>query len=381
MKDKKSETNGIGKPSGREGLGRKPIRKEGTPAAGGREADGSQSSQDARRMLLQLERFYGGDDADVAGDDMAAADGDGQGGPMPPETSAPAEPVRKKVLFKECAVAGVSFHLKYDDELWDELEAGTKVALVRENGNQYDRNAVAIALAGDYEGNPDEFDFNLILGYIPRTENAEIARMLDMGWDDVFVAELTTVKTHGSLNDRLRISIFIQSKDPETVRPDLLRGLSLSLPELRHMVEELSERGTAFFRFGGFPPHELQFPEVGERIVMVQGNMGSAVLYLMRVLATGEDCARYVEDPESVHCTDDCAPFILTNIAGPVRIGESECRFLPEVDLKGLSATEYLPKKVSSGFERLFEEVLFRTLNRDGSGCGAPATAGPEDGR
>lgn len=52
--------------------------------------------------------------------------------------------VWKKVLYKECAVAGVSYHLKHDDELWDELETGTKVALDRDRKNRHDKNAVAV---------------------------------------------------------------------------------------------------------------------------------------------------------------------------------------------------------------------------------------------
>lgn len=281
----------------------------------------------------------------------------------------PPELIRKKILFKECAVAGVSFHIKYNDEIWDELEVGTKVALVREKDNKYDKNAVAVALFDDYDGDPDDFDFDFILGYIPKTENEQIAQMFDMGWDDVFVAELTTVKKHGNINNRLRISIFIQSKEPEVVRPNLLRAESLSASELRQMVDELSERGTTYFRFGGFPHYELQYPDVGEKIVMIHRDINSEVLYLMRVLATDENCAQYVDDPDLIHCIDDCAPFILTNIMGPIRIQKFDYNFLIGVDLKGFSATEYLPHDVSSGFEKLFKNAIAETLNRNNIDC------------
>lgn len=74
---------------------------------------------------------------------------------------------RRPIL--ECAVAGTGFHDIND--IWDELYVGARLALVRERKNRYDKNAVAVACLDDYDGNPDEFDFNFILGYIPRTKN------------------------------------------------------------------------------------------------------------------------------------------------------------------------------------------------------------------
>lgn len=44
----------------------------------------------------------------------------------------PIEFAYKKVKFKECYVAGLSFHVEKDDEMWDELCVGTKLALVRD---------------------------------------------------------------------------------------------------------------------------------------------------------------------------------------------------------------------------------------------------------
>ena len=288
---------------------------------------------------------------------------------QPSGMTIPPEFIRKRILFKECTVAGVSFHIKYDDEIWDELEVGTKVALVREKTNKHDKNAVAIALADDYDGNPDDFDFDFILGYVPKTDNEQISQMLDMGWTDVFVAELSAVKRHGNLNDRLRISIYIQSKEAVEVRPDLLRAESLSVPELKRMTDELSERGTTYFRFGGFPHYDFQYPVVGEKIVMVHRDIDSEVLYLMRVLAANDDCAQYIDDPDTIACIDDCAPFILTNVMGPVRIKKSDYYFLVGIDLKGFSATKYLTRKVSYGFEHIFNRLLFKTMNCNNIDC------------
>ena len=67
-------------------------------------------------------------------------------------------------------------------EIWDELEVGTQIALIRDRNNKHDRNAVAVALADDYDSDPDDFDFDFILGYVPRTDNAELAAMIDAGY-------------------------------------------------------------------------------------------------------------------------------------------------------------------------------------------------------
>ena len=89
---------------------------------------------------------------------------------------------RKRVLYKECQIAGITFHDVED--IWDELYVGAKLALVRQKDNKYDNNAIAIALAEDYEGNPDNFDFDCILGYVPRKQNSHLASMMDKGMAD-----------------------------------------------------------------------------------------------------------------------------------------------------------------------------------------------------
>lgn len=272
----------------------------------------------------------------------------------------------KKVFFKECPVAGLSFHIEKNDELWDELCEGAKIALVRDRKNKYDKNAVAVALEDDYDGDPDDFDFDFILGYIPRTDNAEIAAMIDAGYADKFKAEITTYRKYGSYNERIRITIWLLSSEPEEVRPNLLRAYSVSYLELREMVEELDERGTVCFRWGefnGFSSDMRQPIAEGEKVVIVHRDVDSEILYLMRVLATGDECAKYVEDPDSIHCVDDCIPYVLTNIMGPVRIKKPDWPFLSGVDLCRFSATDYLPLKLSAGFNEIFNRQL--TLNRN----------------
>ena len=249
----------------------------------------------------------------------------------------------KRVFFKECAVAGVSFHLKYNDELWDELETGVELALVRERKNKYDRNAVAVALADDFDGDHDNFDFDFILGYIPRECNTEIAAMMDAGYDDKFEAEISTFKRHGNLNDRIRITIWLLSKEPEVVRPDLLRIQYLNHTEMRGMLDELQDRGTVHFRWGGFPPWERNLPEVGDEVVFMNHHFSSVLMYHMRVLAIGDDARPYLEDPTETEWVDDCAPYVLTNIAGPIRIRfENSLNFLKSKRLEDRVVYDWL---------------------------------------
>ena len=276
---------------------------------------------------------------------------------LPPGIPAPPELIRKKVLFKECAVAGVSFHLKYDDELWDELEVGAKVALVREKSNKFDKNAVAIALADDYDGNPEDFDFDFILGYVPKTENEQIAQMLDMGWNDVFVAELTTVERHGNINDRLRISIYIQSKEPE--KPETIRVYAPGLHDWVNMIRELETRGTAHFRWGGYPTWEHNLPKLGSEIVMAHSMGSRVVMFKMRVIAVGDDCIPFVEDPEIVNSVDDCVSFVLANTIGPVIVDKSEIDVIDDYLYEADYETE-LPSSESESLKQLFHKHMWK---------------------
>ena len=122
------------------------------------------------------------------------------------------EPKYERKVILECPVAGIGFHDIND--IWDELYVGAKLALVREPKNKYDKNAVAVALADDYDENdPENFDFDFILGYIPRNNNAAIAAMLDLGWQEMLEAEITELKDHAPYSDKLHITVYIRSKN------------------------------------------------------------------------------------------------------------------------------------------------------------------------
>ena len=77
----------------------------------------------------------------------------------------------KKVHLTNFHIAGFSY---WDGpEAFDQLKVGTRLDLVREPDNQFDPYAVAVYL-GDFK-----------LGFIPRGENHDISKYLDMGLDDI----------------------------------------------------------------------------------------------------------------------------------------------------------------------------------------------------
>lgn len=263
-------------------------------------------------------------------------------------------PVYRKLFFKECPIAGLLFHIKKDDELWSELAEGVKLALVRDRDNTHDRNAVAVALADDYDGDPDNFDFDLILGYIPRADNAEIAAMMDAGYGDKFSAEITTMKQDGPYNDRIRITVYIESREPVIPRPDLLRAEWLDDRGYAAMIDELIECGFAKFRLGGFPLEERNLPETGDKIVILHEEDEAITLHLMHVLMLGDDCLKLGINEEEIEVCDDCCLFALTNVFGPITLSRDRLGFLAKTDLQRYSAMQYLSPKETDAFKQIF---------------------------
>lgn len=296
-----------------------------------------------------------------------------EGDVIPPEDFPPLEGLvvdvppyyeYKKVVFKECALAGVAFHLKYDDELWDELEEGVELALVRHKDNKHDPNAVAVALADDYDGDPEDFDFDFILGYVPRTDNAEIAAMLDAGYDDKLSAKITKFSRHGNINNRIRITVYLETSEPVFVRPDLLRIQKIDSDELRNIIDSLQDDGTCYMRFLSAIPPGSQYhpPMVGDKIVMVYEHPKNFSILLMRIIAENEDCRMFTS--EDIDAEDDCSPYILTNILGPIDVPKYRNGFIKAVMEGYLQPSEYLPKELSHRFEMLFKIYLANHIYR-----------------
>ena len=221
-------------------------------------------------------------------------------------------------MLIECAVAGVSYRVAPDSVIWDELEPGSKLTLVREQGNVHDYNAVALALDDgyDYEGE----ECGMIIGYIPRTENYIVASMFDLGWGELLEAEVSEVRRDGPMNDRLRLAVYIRSRArveaPES-RPVVLLGLDSG--EYSRMTDELRRSGLALFFRGSFGDG-VGTVEAGDEIVAVNRGENGAAIYMLRVFAAGEECKGLMETAEG----EDDDMIVVTCVAGPLAIGEEE---------------------------------------------------------
>lgn len=72
-----------------------------------------------------------------------------------------------RILIQSSPLAGYQYHA--GNELWEQLQTGDTLTLVREPDNPHDRNAVRVEWQGQQ------------LGYLPRAENQAIAVELDRG--------------------------------------------------------------------------------------------------------------------------------------------------------------------------------------------------------
>lgn len=109
------------------------------------------------------------------------------------------------MFFKECRLAGRQYHDA--DEVWDELHVGTILELKRDLDNRYDKNAVAAVYhtVGEDKRETEEY----LLGYIPNGENEVIARLLEMGWEDIFECRISKINPEAHYENQIRLTIRI----------------------------------------------------------------------------------------------------------------------------------------------------------------------------
>lgn len=71
------------------------------------------------------------------------------------------------ILLQDSPLAGFQYHA--GKTLWPRMQVGDALTLVREPDNRHDARAVRV----DWQGHK--------LGYVPRRENADVARLMDSG--------------------------------------------------------------------------------------------------------------------------------------------------------------------------------------------------------
>jgi len=106
--------------------------------------------------------------------------------------SAGAQSVR--VLVQSSPLAG--FQYAEAASLWPRLSVGDELTLAREPGNPHDANAVRVEWRGHK------------LGYVPRRENAAVARGLERGAR--LRARLSKLESHPNPARRVEFEVYIE---------------------------------------------------------------------------------------------------------------------------------------------------------------------------
>ena len=86
-------------------------------------------------------------------------------------------------------------------EVFNELKIGEKLSLEAEPTNGHDPNAVKI-LYGE-----------TMLGYIPRGENEEISKFLQLGHNDLFTVKINRINTEAHTEKQVSVTVKINKKE------------------------------------------------------------------------------------------------------------------------------------------------------------------------
>ena len=105
----------------------------------------------------------------------------------------------KKVHLANFHIAGFGY---WDGcEAFEHLKIGTKLDLVREADNAFDPYAVAIYY-GEYK-----------LGFIPRGENHDISKYLDMGLGEIYEVRITRITADVHPEEQVEVILYIKNQN------------------------------------------------------------------------------------------------------------------------------------------------------------------------
>lgn len=110
-----------------------------------------------------------------------------------PAAPASAQATAVQILVQSSPLAG--FRHYEAPHLWQELRRGDALTLVREPTNPYDANAVRVEWRG------------LKLGYIPRAQNAAVARQMDGG--AALQARVSKLEHTRAPNRRIEFEVYL----------------------------------------------------------------------------------------------------------------------------------------------------------------------------
>ena len=88
-------------------------------------------------------------------------------------------------------------------EVFNDLKIGTELTILREEDNKFDPYAVAI-----YYGESK-------LGYVPRNNNHEISKFLELGHAKLFEARINHVSPDAHTENQIGIIVYIKARNDE----------------------------------------------------------------------------------------------------------------------------------------------------------------------
>lgn len=107
--------------------------------------------------------------------------------------------VSAQLLLQDSPLAGFQFHA--GKKLWPQMHVGDELVLVREPENIHDRLAIRVEWK------------NQAIGYVPRRDNADVARLLDHGVK--LVARISRLAESRDPWVRVRFEILAPLAEPQ----------------------------------------------------------------------------------------------------------------------------------------------------------------------
>jgi HIRAN domain len=115
---------------------------------------------------------------------------------LAPIAAPAAERPTARIVVQHAPLAGFVY---YDGkDVWDNIRAGDRLTLVREPANPHDANAIRL----EWQGH--------MLGYVPRKENVDLARQMDLGAPAE--ARITGLSKSGNGRNRISYEIYVPLK-------------------------------------------------------------------------------------------------------------------------------------------------------------------------
>ncbi len=107
------------------------------------------------------------------------------------------------ILLQDSPLAGFQYH--EGKQLWPQMKLGDALTLVREPDNPHDARAVRV----EWQGH--------MIGYVPRRENADVARLMDHG--QTLAARISRLAESRDPWARVRFEILIPVESDERRLP------------------------------------------------------------------------------------------------------------------------------------------------------------------